>query len=103
MNRILYFEVDVIGDILSDGAKPIYSDEKKALLGSFVLKRGETLACFVSATDKPYSLYFSSDQPFFFTPCEDQSTGKVESALISAYSISPLSVKVKAYKVGNNE
>jgi hypothetical protein len=98
-NNILYFEVEIDGDMLSSEVKPIYDESRSRLLGSFVLKRGNKVACFVAANEPPYSLFFTSNQPFYLTPRESDIDGKIDYAVISEYSISPLSVKVNSYRV----
>lgn len=94
MTNVIYFEVEISGDVIGDSAKPIFNEYDGGLIGGFVLKKGNTVACFLSS-EKPYSLFLSSEQSFYFTTI-DGPDGKVNRAVISEYAIKPTSIKVEA-------
>lgn len=91
---ILNFEVEIYGDVLNDGSKPIFNDDPRELLGGFTIKAGSVVACSVPLKGNPYSLHFTSGIPFYFTPMEGED-GKISHALISEVPIKPYSVKVQ--------
>jgi hypothetical protein len=87
-----YFQVDVDGDVLCDGAKPLL-DDGGTMIGGFTLKEGSKIVCFVTSKCNQVGLFLSSGLSFFFTPKEDH-TGKVVAGVLSDVRQNPTSIRV---------
>lgn len=90
MDNIYKFSVEIEGDAPSGESHPIYDDEKRQLLGAFVLDRGQFILGFISGVDHPTALHVSTGYPFYFTPIEGED-GKVLYGIVSEVKISNIS------------
>lgn len=97
-NKILSFEADISGDMLSDGSRPIY-DDNGDVVGGFTLKRGSTVSGFV-AFQEWHKLYVAHGTKFFFTPTEGQD-GKINGGLVTEVKISALSIEIQPEELTN--
>lgn len=95
MDNIYKFRVEIEGDAPSGESHPIYDDEKKQLLGAFVLDTGQFILGFISGVDHPTALHISTRYPFYFTPIEG-ADGKISHGIVSEVKISNMSKLTEA-------
>lgn len=96
--KIIRFNININAPIEAYSVKPIFDDTGLKLLGGFVLRHDQTVSCFVTASDPPYNLFFSSNMPFYFTP-QFGNNGLIESALLSECPLNNLSIRYEWEKL----
>jgi len=92
MNTIK-FDVELVGDVICDGAMPVYDNFKYKLLGGFTVKQGNIVRCFLAITDNPFVMNYEEGIPFWITPNVDKN-GQVCGAVLTLTELSPQSSRV---------